>query len=223
MAYYSRRFPVDLNRASLYEMTWCLGLGYAEAQNIVSFRQRNGKFIDPSELTKAGLSRQRYSCIKYHVFCGEVSRETYGRMTRQTYRRHHEDEIEDIKWSTGENPDVCHIISNNNGGANDEDNFILAGASFNRSIQDKNDELMCYFAAEREGIEKVERAIRASRIQKDCRLTVDDAVHIVEQGRRKFQLYQEEEEEEEEEEDEEWDEESYESLDESDSDYYEWT
>ena len=37
-------------------------------------------------------------------------------------------------------------------------------------------------------------------------------------------LYQEEEEEEEEEEDEEWDdEESYESLDESDSDYYEWT
>lgn len=219
MAYYSRCFPVDLNHASLSEMM-CLGLGYAEAQNIVSFRQRNGKFIDPSELTKAGLTRQHYNWIKNHVFCGEVSRETYGKMTRQTYRRHHEDEIEDIKWSTGENPDVCHIISSNNGGANDEENFILAGASFNRSIQDKSDELMCYFAAEHEGIEKVERAIRASRIQKDCRLTVDDAVHIVEQGQRKFQQYQEEEEEE----DEEWDdEESYESLDESDSDYCEWT
>lgn len=215
MAYYNQCFPVDLNHASLHEMMWCLGLGYAEAHNIVSFRQRNGKFIDPSELTKAGISRQRYSCIRHHIFCGEVSRETHGKMTRQTYRRHHEDEIEDIKWSTGENPDVCHIISGNNRGANDEDNFILAGASFNRSIQDKDDELMCYYAAEHEGIEKVKRAIRASRLQKDCRLTVDDAVHIVEQGRKKVQQYQEEDEYDE------WD--AEESYDESDSDYCEWT
>ena len=64
----------------------------------------------------------------------------------------------------------------------------------------------------------MKRAIQASRIQKDCQLTVDDAVHIVEQGRKKFQQYQEEDEYDE------WDaEESYESLDESDSDYWEWT
>ena len=151
MAYYSQCFPVDLNHASLHEMMWCLGLGF---QNIVSFHQRNGKFIDPSELTKAGISRQRYSQIQHHIFCGEVSRETHGKMTRQTYRHHHEDEIEDMKWfSGGKNPDVCHVISANNGGADDENNFILAEASFNRSIQDKSDELMCYYAAEHEGID----------------------------------------------------------------------
>ena len=141
-------------------------------------------------------------------------------MTRQTYRRHHEDDIEEIKRITGNNPDTCHIISANQGGADHEDNFILAGASFNRRLQDKGDDLMCAVTAQREGLEKVRKAIRASRIQNNCTLTVDDAERLVEQGQKKFRQYQRQRG------CDEWDAgESYEGLDGSklyDPDYCEW-
>lgn len=215
----AQRLHIDLNHASQQQLVRSLDLGEAEARKIINFRKRNGKIIEPGELTKAGLSRQHYNRIQHYVFCGEVSGSP-GKMTRQTYRRHHEDDIEEIKRITGNNPDTCHIISANQGGADHEDNFILAGASFNRRLQDKGDDLMCAITAEREGIEKVRKAIRASRIQNNCALTVDDAERLVEQGQKKFRQYQRQRG------CDEWDAgESYEGLDGSklcDPDYCEW-
>lgn len=184
----ARRSRIDLNHVSQQKLAQDLDIGDAQARKIINFRRRNGKIVEPSELTKAGISRQHYNRIRHRVFCGEV--ETHGKMSRQTYRRHHEDKIEDIKRTTGNNPDTCHIISANQGGADHEHNFILAGASFNRRLQDKGDDLMCAIAAEREGIDKVRKAIRASRLQNDCTLTVDDAERLVKQGEKKFRQYQ---------------------------------
>ena len=68
----AQRFHIDLNHASQQQLVRSLDLGEAEARKIINFRKRNGKIIEPGELTKAGLSRQHYNHIQRYVFCGEV-------------------------------------------------------------------------------------------------------------------------------------------------------
>jgi hypothetical protein len=62
----------------------------------------------------------------------------------------------------GDDVDVCHILANANGGADHPHNYVfLLSSKFNRSIQDKCDELNCYIS----GYEKKLRAIQVSREQ----------------------------------------------------------
>ena len=171
---------LDLNQADMDDLTELEGIGEVRAEQILNFREENGKFIDTEELLAvAGIGRKTYEKIEYEIRCGNVQRPR--RMTRETYRRRHRAEIQQAR-SKGHKLDVCHIIAEHRQGADHEDNYVLAGARFNRSIGDRHDELMMALV----GPEETKKAIRVSRLQKDNPLTVDEADYLVDEGYETF-------------------------------------
>jgi hypothetical protein len=78
-----------------------------------------------------------------------------GAMIKATFRSRMEKAGRPLKRGQ----DVCHIISEANGGANHSDNFFIAGEAFNRSTGNRHDQLIAYIA----GREAAERAVVISR------------------------------------------------------------
>ena len=107
-----------------------------------------------------------------------------GYMTRETYRQHHSAEIEQYKRQ-GIEVDVCHIVAEHNGGADDPRNYILAPSHFNRSIGARWDPLMYAVAYGREGIEKV----RAARESSGHQCSREEAKDLVHEGIEQFKKY----------------------------------
>ena len=175
---------IDLNNTSPEELKETLGITKYQAENICDYIEDNGKIIEEMELllNVPGVGEKTYNRIEEHIYVGEVERPP--KMTTREYRKKHKREIQLAK-KTGDELDVCHIISHHNGGADHEDNYVLAGAHFNREIQDKHDNLMSALV----GVEKMREAIRISRLQKDFKMSVDDAEELVESGREDFRKF----------------------------------
>ena len=181
---------VDLNNTSPRELEQKLEIKKHQADNIYGYIEDNGKMIDVRELLDVeGIGEATYDRIVDNVYVGKVERPPV--MERREYRKKHKRDIELAK-RRGDKLDVCHIISEHNGGADHEDNYVLAGAHFNREIQDKHDDLMCALV----GVEKTREAIRISRLQKDFKMSVDDAEELVKSGQEDFKKFREQYEEE---------------------------
>ena len=97
--------------------------------------------------------------------------ETDAPMSRKTYRRHHEDEIEEKQRQWGCKVDVSHIVAEENGGANDSCNYTLLPSDINRSIGCRRDDIMFAYV----GPERTREAVAASRQLGGCTLTTSKA------------------------------------------------
>ena len=80
-------------------------------------------------------------------------------MTRETYRRHHREEIESLEEENHCSYDVGHIVAKANGGADDPRNYILIPSHLNRSIGCRRDDLMFSLA----GSQRTAEAVRVSQ------------------------------------------------------------
>ena len=176
---------IDLNNTSVEELERKLGLRKHQAENIYTYIEDNGKIIDESELLNVpGIGKLTFERIEEDVYVGDIERPP--KMSTHKYREKHKRAIQRAR-RRGDKLDVCHIISHHNGGADHEDNYVLAGAHFNREIQDKHDNLMCALV----GVKKTQEAIRISRLQKDYERSVYDAEELVESGEEDFKTYYE--------------------------------
>lgn len=107
--------------------------------------------------------------------------------SRQKFRRENQAEIDAFR-KAGRELECCHIIAKSNGGANNQHNYLMAGANFNRMMGNRHDDIMCALAYDCGGIEKVKAAIKASPA---CGYTERDAMSLVRAGRQQFARMQE--------------------------------
>ena len=157
---------IDLNNAPLKTLQEFCGVGPSGAKAIVNFRTINGKFTRKNELLEVpSIGKGKYERIASDSYLGPVP--PLPTMSRHAFRRLHKDVIKSARRK-GSGLDVCHIVSASRGGADHPDNYTLADASFNRSIQHRNDELMFELVGEK----KTAEAIRASRINNSFPLSV---------------------------------------------------
>jgi hypothetical protein len=80
----------------------------------------------------------------------------FFKQTTDEFREEHGKHI----FKDGHGMEVGHIIAHSNGGADHPDNYLPLGTEINKTMQETNDELMCYFAGE-------SRAKRAMQISSE--------------------------------------------------------
>ncbi len=102
--------------------------------------------------------------------------------SQQRFRKRNQDLIE-VGRKYGRELECCHIIAKSNGGANNQDNYIMGGGNFNRMIGNRHDKVMMALAYDLEGLGKVIAAIRASP---NSGYREEDAWSLVVAGRQEF-------------------------------------
>ena len=95
-------------------------------------------------------------------------------MCNETYRRHHQDQIEELERKWGCQVDASHIVAKHNGGADDPRNLTLLPRSINRSLGCRRDDIMFAFV----GPERTREAVEVSRQLGGCTMTTFEAEEL---------------------------------------------
>ena len=155
---------VDLNTASR-GMLLGAGLTAAEVDKIEQFRADNAVFHTTAELKKhCGFSRRRYERIKDQLTARRLEPSPYKIVEPRKYRKDRGDMRRD--W------DVGHIIARANRGADHPANYVPMSRAYNHKLKNLYDGVI--FA--RLSKDRVKKAVRASRVQKQCPLTFNKAL-----------------------------------------------
>ena len=156
---------VDLNTASSGSLQEA-GLTAAEVEEIEQFRKDNAVFHDKEELKElCGFSSARYEQIRDQFTTHRLQDSPYNRKVRTTeYRRKHGNMSDD--W------DVGHIVARKNAGADHSANYVPMSRAYNQKLKDLHDGVIFAHLSEA----RVREAVRASRVQKECPLTFNEAL-----------------------------------------------
>ena len=95
-------------------------------------------------------------------------------MRNETYRRHHQDQIEELERKWGCQVDVSHIVAKKNGGANDSRNLTLLPSDINQSLGCRRDDIMFAFV----GRERTREAVEVSRQLGGSTMTTSEAEEL---------------------------------------------
>ena len=95
-------------------------------------------------------------------------------MRNEIYRRHHQDQIEELERKWGCQVHVSHIVAKKNGGANDPRNFTLLPSDINQSLGCRRDDIMFAFV----GRERTREAVEVSRQLGESTMTTSEAEEL---------------------------------------------
>ena len=138
------------------------------ASKILSFREKNGVFVNNKELLKVGVPPDVYDKIKDQFVCDLLKMPL---MDTAQYRKQNLGTILGLEESHKCKIHVGHIVARANGGANHPDNYFLLPADTNMKLQHRHDDLMFMLA----GKKLTADAVLISRKINGYPLTVEDA------------------------------------------------